>query len=129
MHFFNGVRALPGTYDLKLPLRLTPYLHEGFVLTTDEQQDFEIEVPVGHVTVIYQNTDGTRMKDERIFLVRREDQKWVRDGVSGTGKTIPLIAGSYRIEGWSAMGTFDEILFDLAVGEEKEFVLRDKGDG
>ena len=33
VHWNNGVRALPGTYDLVIPLRLTPYTHEGLVIT------------------------------------------------------------------------------------------------
>lgn len=129
VHARNGVRALPGTYDLRLPLRLTPYVHEGLVLTTEDSQEFLIEVPVGHVTVVYQNADGSKMKDERCFLERKTEKAiWVKGKISLAGQRIPLVPGEYRLKGWSSLGDFDEVLFEMAVGEEKEFILRDKGD-
>ncbi len=128
VHWSNGVRALPGTYDLRLPLRLTPWVHEGLVLTTEEDQEHRIEVPVGHVTFRYQNADGSPMKDERVFAARKnEEGRWVKDKISVTGKRIPLTAGEYRVEGWDRRGDFETILFTVAVGEEKEIILRDQG--
>ncbi len=128
VHWHNGVRALPGTYDLRLPLRLTPYLHPGLVLAAEDGQEHRIEVPVGHVTIRYRNADGSPMKDERCFMERKnEDGRWVRDGISVAGKRIPLVAGDYRLEGWSHLGDFDPVLFAMTVGEEKEIVLQAKG--
>lgn len=127
VHRRNGVRALPGTYELRLPLKLTPYVYEGLVLTTEAEQEFVIEVPVGHVTISYQNADGSPGRDARVFLSRKnEDDRWIRDGNSATGKLIPLIPGEYQLEGWSQLGDFDTIYFEIAVGEAKEFVLRPK---
>ena len=48
--------------------------------------------------------------------------------VSSTGKSIPLVPGTYRVAGWSQMGSFDVIDFEMAAGDQKEIVLRDKGD-
>lgn len=128
VHWSNGVRALPGTYDLRLPLRLTPHLHRGLVITAEDQQEHRIEVPVGHVTVHYRHADGSPMRDERIFLQRKNDAgKWVRDKISTTGRRIPLVAGEYLLEAWDRMGDFDPVLFEMTIGEEKEFILRDKG--
>ncbi|MEM7349866.1 MAG: hypothetical protein AAF657_03610 [Acidobacteriota bacterium] len=128
VHWSNGVQALPGTYDLHLPLRLTPHVHEGLVLTTEDRQEHRIEVPVGHVTATYQKADGSPMRDERIFLQRKNDKgQWVRDRVSGTNKRIPLVPGKYKIEGWDRMGDFDTVFFEMTVGEEKTFTLQDKG--
>lgn len=128
VHWFNGVRALPGTYDLRLPLRLTPHVHQGLVLTGEDEQEHRIEVPVGHVTFRYQNADGSAAKDARCFPERKnEEGRWVKDKISGTGKRIPLTPGEYRVRGWSHVGDYDEVLFEMAVGEDKEIVLRDKG--
>lgn len=125
VHWSNGVQALPGTYDLRLPLKLTPYIHEGLVLSAEEGQEHRIEVPVGHVTFRYQNADGSPMKDERCFAERKnEEGRWVRDKISQTGKRIPLTAGEYRVQGWDARGDFDTVLFTVAVGDEQEIVLR-----
>lgn len=129
VHQVNGVRALPGIYDLKLPLRLTPYLHKGLEITPENGQEYRIEVPVGHVTIQYHNTDGSPMKDARCFLTRKnENGQWLRDRVSTTGHPIPLVPGTYRLEGWDRLGNFDELIFEMTVGEEKELVLRDQGD-
>ena len=128
VHWSNGVRALPGTYDLHLPLRLTPHVHPGLVLSSDDPQEHRIEVPVGHVVIRYQNADGSPGRDARCFLQRKDEQgRWVRDQISGTSKQIPLVPGEYKVEGWKQMGDFDPVFFEMAVGEEKETVLRDKG--
>ena len=128
VHRSNGARALPGTYDLRLPLRLTPHVHHGLVLTTEAEQEFVIEVPVGHVTITYQNADGSPGRDERVFLARmNEDGRWVRDSIRRTSTLIPLVAGEYQLEGWSQLGDFDTLYFQIAVGEDKEVVLRARG--
>ena len=129
VHRVNGVRALPGTYDLHLPMRLTPYVHEGLVLTTEDEQSFRIEVPVGHVTLRYQAADGSAAHDgERLFLTRKnEKERWVSDRISIAGKRKPLVPGEYKVEGWSQLGRFEEQFFEIAVGDEKEIVLRDLG--
>ena len=130
VHWSNGVRAMPGTYDLHLPLRLTPYVHSGLVLTTEAEQTLRIEVPVGHVTIRYQNADGSSMKDERVFLTRKDEKgRFVRDRVSKTSHRIPLVEGTYHLEGWDRMGDFDPVEFEIVIGDEKEFVLKDKGTG
>ena len=130
VHRRNGVQALPGTYDVRLPLYLTPYLHQGLEITGDDQQEHLIEVPVGHVTFRYQNADGSPAEDKRCFPQRKnEEGRWVKDKISRTGEKIPLTAGEYRVNGWSAIGNYDVISFNIAVGEDKEIVLRDKGDG
>ncbi len=129
VHRNNGVRALPGTYELRLELQLTPYTHADLVLTTEPEQEFVIEVPVGHVTIKYQNADGSAGRDARVFLSRKnEDGRWVRDTISQTSTRIPLVAGEYQLEGWSVLGDFDTVHFEMAVGEEKEVVLRAKAE-
>ena len=84
---------------------------------------------MGHVTLRYQKADGSPERDERVRVERRtEDDRWVSDGIERTGAPIPLVAGEYRAEGWSGRGSFDVVYFEIAVGDEKEIVLRDKGD-
>lgn len=129
VHWSNGVQALPGTYDLRLPLRLTPYVHPGLVITAENKQQHRIEVPVGHLTVLYQNADGSPGKKERCFIERKNEAgKWVKDKVISAGRLIPLVPGEYRLEGWSKLGDFDLVFFKIEVGEEKEIILRAKGE-
>ena len=129
VHARNGVRALPGTYDVRLPLRLTPYLHEGLVLGTEEGKEYTIEVPVGHVTFRYENVDGSPIDDTRVFPERKnEDGRWVSDSIKTSGTPVPLVPGEYRVRGWSHRGNFDDVLFEIAVGDNKDIVLRDKGE-
>ncbi len=130
VHRRNGVQALPGTYDLRLPLLLSPYVHEGLVITTEDPQKHRIEVPVGHVTIHYRNADGSAAEDARCFLYRKnEEDRWVKDRNSQTGQRIPLVPGEYKLEGWSNIGNYDAVLFEMTVGEEKELSLQNKGDG
>ncbi len=128
VHRNNGVQALPGTYDLRLPLRLTPYVHHGLVVTTEDPQKHRIEVPVGHVTIHYLQTDGSAAEDARCVVTRKDERgRFVKDKISHTGRRIPLVPGEYKLEGWSHIGTFDPIFFTLGVGDEKELILQDKG--
>ena len=128
VHWSNGVRALPGTYDLHLPLKLTPHIHRGLVITTEDKQEHRIEVPVGHVTVRYQNADGSPMKDERCFIQRKDEKgRWVRGKISRAGQRIPLVPGNYKVGGWDHIGKFENVLFDMAIGDEKEIILKDQG--
>ncbi|MCH9648220.1 MAG: hypothetical protein K0U98_08275 [Deltaproteobacteria bacterium] len=129
VHRHNGVQALPGTYDLRLPLYLTPHEHPGLVVTTEAVQEHRIVVPVGHLTVRYQNADGSAGEDGRCWVERKDEKgKWVKDRTSTSGVRIPLVGGEYRLKGWSRFGDFDEVFFEMAVGEEKELILRSKGD-
>jgi len=129
VHGRNGVQALPGTYEARLPLRLTPYSHPGLVLTEEEQQEHVIEVPVGHVTIKYQKVDGSPGEDKRVFVTRKDaNGKWVRDKINYAGRRIPLVAGEYRLEGWSQLGDFDLQLFNMEVGDDKALVLRAKAE-
>ena len=126
VHWSNGVLALPGTYDLHLPNQLTPWVHEGLVLSEEDRQEFRITVPSGHVTAIYQKADGSRDKDERVWIERREGERWETGKVRQTGRKIPLTPGEYRIRGWDRMGDYDVIEFSIAAGDDRELVLRSK---
>jgi hypothetical protein len=129
VHWSNGVRALPGAYDLRLPLRLTPYLHQGLVITVEDDQKHRIEVPVGYVTIYYQNADGSPTgQDKRCTLERKtEAGRWVKDTIGHANRRTPLVPGEYHLKGWSHLGEFNEVFFAIEVGEEKELFLREKG--
>ena len=95
-------------------------------MTGEEEQEFLIEVPVGHVTVIYLKADGSRADDSRCFLERQVGDRYQSDSISHTSTRIPLVPGSYRVKGWSQVGDFDLVDFEIEVGDEKEVVLRNK---
>ncbi len=126
VHWSNGVRALPGTYDLHLPDRLTPYVHRGIVLTEEDSQDFRLEVPVGHATVRYLKVDGSPQKDERCWISRLEGAKSAGGKLKSSGRKVPLLPGRYQLKGWDRLGEFDLLSFEIAVGDDKEVVLRSK---
>ena len=118
----HGARVLPGTYDLHLTNELTPYVKPGIVVTDENEQSFEITIPVGHVTIIYKNADGTRDKDKRCFVGRGPTG-------SGTfkmsGEKHPLLPGTYNVTGW--YGTYDRGVFEIKEGRDNEVILKDKG--
>jgi hypothetical protein len=125
VHWVNGVKALPGTYDLHLTNQLTPFEHSGLVIGVDDRQEFRIEVPSGQVTVAYQKADGSADRDERCWISRRAGEKWVGRKIQRAGRPIPLIPGEYQLEGWSRMGEFEMVRFEIEVGDEIQLVLRD----
>ena len=127
VHWNNGAKALPGTYDLHLTNPLTPYVHRGLVIGEDDRQEFRIEVPVGQVTVAYRKADGSPDRDERCWIARREGERWVGRKIQRTGRPIPLIPGEYRVEGWSRMGDYEVLPFEIEVGDVVELVLEDRG--
>ena len=123
VHMINGARVLPGTYELRLPDRLTPYAKQGLVITNENKQHFDVIVPIGHVTVIYQKADGTRDKDDRCFMSKGTgNEKIFKNG----GKKLPLTPGTYNVTGWTHKGEYDRVVFDIKEGEDKTIVLRAK---
>ena len=101
VHVRNGARVLPGAYDLRLPNTLTPYTREGIVITSEDDQYFEFEVPVGHVTVVYQKADGTQDKDDRCFIAREGSRNRT---YKNSGEKRPLPPGTYTVVGWRHKG-------------------------
>lgn len=121
VHITNGARVLPGTYDLRLPLELTPYTKQGLVITSQDKQHFDITVPVGHVTVIYETKDGNQDKDKRCFIGREPlgGRNFKMSGVKH-----PLAQGTYYVIGWG--GNYDRVLFEVKEGQETVVRLRAK---
>ncbi len=114
----------PGTYDVRYPNTLTPFEKKNVVISKKAKQTFEFEVPVGYVTFQYQNSDGSRDKDVRLFVGRSDSN---RTTYKTAGKPIPLTAGKYRAVGWKHGGkTYEDVAFTIAVGDRKEVVLRAK---
>jgi hypothetical protein len=125
VHRSNGALVLPGTYEARLPLKLTPYA-EAVTVSSQPSQEIRIEVPVGYLTVRYQNADGSPIADERCVVERLSEGPNQRDGIQRSGRRIPLTAGRYRLEGWSRLGDFDPVEFEIAAGQEREIILRSK---
>jgi len=124
VHRHNGVNALPGTYDLRLPLNLNPHLHEGVVLGEEDTQEYVIQVPVGHVTPIYEKADGSRQEKVRCKIEREKGERWVSDSITYTGTRQPLVPGRFRMACTGTDGKIGPDSFEVAVGEDKEIVLR-----
>ncbi len=123
VHVANGALVLPGTYELRLPNELTPYAKPGIVITEKNEQHFDVTVPVGHVTVIYQKADGTRDKDDRCFIGRGPT---VRGVFKNGGQKIPLTPGTYNVIGWAQKGNYERVVFEVKEGEDKEVILQAK---
>ncbi len=121
VHVNNGVRVLPGQYDLRLPDNLTPHEIPGITITEEAKQTFEFTVPTGHVTFIYEQADGTRDQDKRCFVGRAGSRS---THFRMSGKKFPLTPGSYYVKGWR--GEYDDVSFEVAEGEEKNIVIRAK---
>ena len=119
VHMNNGARVLPGIYDLHLTNKLTPYVKPGIVVTDEDEQSFEITIPVGHVTVIYKKEDGTRDKDKRCFVGRGPTSRGV---YKMSGKKHPLLPGTYNVIGWR--GNYDRVVFEVIEGRDIEVILR-----
>lgn len=126
VHVHNGARVLPGTYDVHLTNRLTPYVHNGIVVTAETKQHFDITVPAGHVTVVYQNADGSRDSDERCWMQRIGPEPLKHRVYVQSGRQYALRPGTYRVTGWNRKGTYDPVEFDIALGDDKTVALRNR---
>ena len=123
VHTANGATVLPGAYEVRLDNDLTPHREPGVVVGAEpERQTIEIEVPVAHVTFIYQTRDGARDADKRVFLSRAEGGRAV---TVASGQVHVLTPGVYRARGWR--GEYAEHLIEVRAGEERAIVLRDGG--
>ncbi|MBI2840813.1 MAG: hypothetical protein HYX75_21045 [Acidobacteria bacterium] len=123
VHVMNGARVEPGTYEIRLPNELTPFAKPDLVVTDEKEQQIEVIVPVGHLTVVYQRADGARDKDDRCFVGRGEKGSGV---FKQSGEKIPLTAGKYNVTGWAQKGKYDPVAVEIAEGQDREVVLRAK---
>ena len=121
VHIHNGARVLPGTYQLRMPHKLTPFEVPEIVITGEAKQEHEMVVPVGHVTVVYRDAEGKRAEDKRCFIGRGEKGKGF---FHNSGTKIPLTPGTYNVNGWK--GAYDPVVFDVVVGKDMEVVLQSK---
>jgi hypothetical protein len=131
VHFHNGARVLPGKYDLRLPHKLFTYEIKDIEVTDQDEQQFDFTVPVGHVTFIYQKADGTRDKDDRVFVTTKSlNNGLVPEYAKGVyrrgGVKHPLLPGKYKADGWRQKGNYDPVDFEIKDGDDIEVVLKGK---
>ncbi len=122
VHVNNGAVVLPGTYVLRLTNKLSPYTARGIIITDAAKQNFEIEVPVGHFTVRYQNSDGTPAANKRCFVAPSAEGD--NSHHKNSGQKYPLIPGTYNVVGWR--GEYDRVVFKIVQGEDVEVILKEK---
>ncbi len=123
VHANNGREILPGIYSVRVPDALNPFAVAEVTITNEPEQIIEYTMPVGWVTVRYQNPDGSAMDDARVNIAAAGGRR-SRQRTSGT--RFPLIAGKYTANGWSQLGEFDPIEFQVTNGMETEVTLRAK---
>jgi len=121
VHNRNGSTVLPGNYELRMPHKLSPINLPNQVINEEPEQTYHIVVPVGHVTVIYQDAEGNRVKDKRCFIGRGTNGK---THYANGGKKIPLRPGTYNVKGWR--GNYDRQVFKIVESQNIEVVLREK---
>ncbi len=139
IHISNGARVLPGTYDLILPERLFWYTVENVVITQEDTQNIKETVPTGYATFIYQKPDGTIDKDDRVFVTTISVEngivpKYAKGIFKNGGEKIPLMPGKYSVGGWKhkaskGEGTYEDIVFEVKEGDDKEVILKLKPNG
>lgn len=139
IHLRNGGRVLPGTYDLILPERLFWYTVKDVVITQEDKQNIKETVPTGYATFIYQNPDGTRDKDDRVFVstISVEEgtvPKYAKGIFKNGGEKIPLLPGKYSVSGWEhkaakGEGAYEDVVFEVIEGDDKEVILKLKQNG
>ncbi|MEW6129382.1 MAG: VWA domain-containing protein [Acidobacteriota bacterium] len=123
IHVVNGATVIPGVYDVVLPNRLAAYTKKSTVITEEKVQHFDISVPVGYVTFIYQKADGSPDKNDRCFVARMGGNENI---FRHAGVKYPFTAGRYRVSGWQQKGDYNPIIFEVHEGQEQTVVLRAK---
>lgn len=121
VHQVNGALVPPGTYDVRFRDELIPFEQSGVVIANKSPQTVNVEISAGSVTVIYQRSDGSRDKDDRVFLSRAGKNQNI---FKMSGARIPLTAGSYQVKAWRQKGNYEVVSFEVAVGENKQIILR-----
>lgn len=123
VHMTGGATVVPGAYDVRLPNRLIPYVKTGIVVTGQKEQHFDIMVPVGHVTFVYQKADGTLDKPDRCFAGTEGGNERI---FRNSGEKYAFTPGRYSVMGWKQKGEYDRVVFEVKEGEDKLVVLRAK---
>lgn len=134
VHISNGARVLPGTYDLILPNRLFWYTKEGVSISEEDEQEIDVTVPTGYITFVYNNADGTRDKDDRVFVtsVSLENgtvPRYSKGIFKNGGEKIPFLPGKYSVGGWAHKsskgdGTYQDVEFEVKEGDDKEVIIK-----
>ncbi len=134
VHMSNGARVLPGTYDLILPNRLFWYTKEDVSISEEDEQEIDVTVPTGYITFVYHNADGTRDKDDRVFVtsVSLENgtvPRYSKGIFKNGGEKIPFLPGKYSVGGWAHKsskgdGTYPDVEFEVNDGDDKEVIIK-----
>ena len=123
VHSNNGQEVLPGTYAMRVPDALNPFAIAEITISNEPEQIHEYIMPVGWAIIRYENSDGTTMDDARVGITAAGGR---RNRNRQSGERFPLIAGHYTAKGWSQLGEFDLVEFQITNGEETEIILRAK---
>ena len=117
VHAFNGADILPGTYDVHLENELIPVVERQISVSADGK--VILNVPVGYVTFVYEDLDGKRVSDKRVFLGRGDR----RGKTVQSGQPIALTSGEYNAIGWPR-DKYEKVTFEMSAGEERVIVLK-----
>ena len=125
VHVYNGGTVLPGVYEVILPHKVRHFTYPQLTITSEPEQSYEMTVPSGLVTFIYQAPDGSRDKDDRCFVRKAEGGSTVHHN---SGQQYALPVGTYQVEAWKRKreGNYDPVVFEVKKGETLEVVLRAK---
>ena len=136
IHQNDGGQVVPGTYDLLLPERLFWYTAKEIEITDRNDQIIVITVPTGYVTFVYHNAEGSRDKDDRVFVttisVNNENgtvPRYSKNIFKNSGEKIPLLPGKYVVSGWQHKankdkGKYEDVEFEVKEGDDKEVILK-----
>ena len=122
VHRVNGAQVIPGRYTLRMVSDLFIWERPDVVITTQEQQSFSFEVPMGHVTLRYFEANGTQAPDKRAFVSPAGKNRRV---YVSSGSPYPLPAGDYSVIGWPDPAVYGgPVPFAIRVGEDIVVDLR-----
>ena len=122
VHRVNGAQVIPGRYTLRMVSDLFIWERPDVVITTQEQQSFSFEVPMGHVTLRYFEANGTQAPDKRAFVSPAGENRRV---YVSSGSPYPLPAGDYSVIGRPDPAVYGgPVPFAIRVGEDIVVDLR-----
>ena len=120
----SGSWVLPGIYDVVLPNLLTGYRVNNVTISDEASQTLEFVVQSGLTTFVYQNQDGTRAKDKRLFVSRSDNAKSSTYMTSGTKVNLPV--GQYRAAGFRPPdgSQYPTVEFSVNEGVDQTVIIR-----
>ncbi len=121
VHAVNGGQVTPGEYEVRIDNGLVRH-RAPLTVTEEDEKTYEVLVPSAHITVQYQNADGSEGIATRVGIQPNDFESGGRMRQSST--RLPLPPGSYTLVGWPPERGYEDQTLALKAGDDRVIMMQ-----